>query len=288
MNRFIQQHRKKALTSALVLALCTAPAWSQDPASDDSVTIYSRVQPGAVSPDLYRPAGGQHYGGNIPGYAIVRHDRGYETFYLHLSSIAVRRGARVQQGQVIGRVGAVTAVGMIAVSDTIVNNPGKLTREEAPRLLVTGEVAEDGADQARAFLTGPATEESAVFSPDGRFFAYIDSKTGRSEVVIRPFPGPGDAVRISSGGGKEPRWNRKGTMIFYRGNGGMMAAELGVAPLRVLSATLLFPDDAYIGSRVHAIYDVLPERDRFIMLRRAPGNRELIVVVNALREDADR
>jgi murein DD-endopeptidase MepM/ murein hydrolase activator NlpD len=35
----------------------------------------------------------------------VRHASGYESFYLHLSSIAVRRGQHVSQGQLIGRVG---------------------------------------------------------------------------------------------------------------------------------------------------------------------------------------
>jgi hypothetical protein len=48
------------------------------PVSDDSVTIYSKLQPGAVSPDLYRPAPGRHSTGNVPGYAIVRHDRPYD------------------------------------------------------------------------------------------------------------------------------------------------------------------------------------------------------------------
>jgi murein DD-endopeptidase MepM/ murein hydrolase activator NlpD len=36
----------------------------------------------------------------------LRHGNGYETEYLHLSSIAVRVGSRVRQGDVIGRVGA--------------------------------------------------------------------------------------------------------------------------------------------------------------------------------------
>jgi murein DD-endopeptidase MepM/ murein hydrolase activator NlpD len=35
----------------------------------------------------------------------VRHPNGYETEYLHLSSIAVRAGARVSQGDLVGRVG---------------------------------------------------------------------------------------------------------------------------------------------------------------------------------------
>ena len=36
----------------------------------------------------------------------LRHANGFETQYLHLSSTAVRRGARVEQGQIIGRVGS--------------------------------------------------------------------------------------------------------------------------------------------------------------------------------------
>lgn len=54
-----------------------ASAETSNPASDDSITIYSRMQPGAVSPDLYRPSGGVGFGANVPGYAIVRHDRTY-------------------------------------------------------------------------------------------------------------------------------------------------------------------------------------------------------------------
>jgi murein DD-endopeptidase MepM/ murein hydrolase activator NlpD len=36
----------------------------------------------------------------------VRHTSGYESEYLHLSAITVRRGARVNQGELVGRVGA--------------------------------------------------------------------------------------------------------------------------------------------------------------------------------------
>jgi hypothetical protein len=62
----------------LTALLCGAAAAAEAPASDDSVTVYSRLQPGAVSPDLYRPVAGQHFGGQVPGYAIVRHDRPYD------------------------------------------------------------------------------------------------------------------------------------------------------------------------------------------------------------------
>ena len=44
-------------------------------AADDgthAITIYSTATPGSISPDQYRNGGG---GGNLPGYATVRHER---------------------------------------------------------------------------------------------------------------------------------------------------------------------------------------------------------------------
>ncbi|HLF31524.1 MAG TPA: hypothetical protein VI566_10925 [Xanthomonadales bacterium] len=71
----------KFLTFLLVVNSSLAAAASNEatpPDSDDSITIYSRMQPGAVSPEWYRPSGGVQAGGNVPGYAIVRHDRTYD------------------------------------------------------------------------------------------------------------------------------------------------------------------------------------------------------------------
>jgi murein DD-endopeptidase MepM/ murein hydrolase activator NlpD len=39
-------------------------------------------------------------------FVKVKHDRTYSTQYLHMSKILVRRGQRVTQGQVIGKVGS--------------------------------------------------------------------------------------------------------------------------------------------------------------------------------------
>jgi murein DD-endopeptidase MepM/ murein hydrolase activator NlpD len=57
---------------------------------------------GSVAPGVVTLAGWTGGGGRT---VKVRHPNGYETEYLHLSSIAVRTGARVGQGDVIGRVG---------------------------------------------------------------------------------------------------------------------------------------------------------------------------------------
>jgi hypothetical protein len=62
-----------ALVAALLLSAGAVSAAEESTA----ITVYSSAQPGAISPDLYRPVRGEapRYGGQIPGYAIVRHER---------------------------------------------------------------------------------------------------------------------------------------------------------------------------------------------------------------------
>ena len=57
---------------------------------------------GAVAPGVVTMSGWTGGGGRT---VKVRHPNGYETEYLHLSSIAVRSGQRVSQGDLVGRVG---------------------------------------------------------------------------------------------------------------------------------------------------------------------------------------
>jgi hypothetical protein len=69
----------RILLPAVIGALCMgAAAAAEITDSDDSITIYSSMQAGAVSPDLYRPVAGRTIGGQVPGYAIIRHDRNYD------------------------------------------------------------------------------------------------------------------------------------------------------------------------------------------------------------------
>jgi serine/threonine-protein kinase len=55
-----------------------------------------------------------------------------------------------------------------------------------------------------------------AFSPDGRWMAYTSDETGRREVYVRPFPGPGGGRwQISTAGGSYPIWSRSGSELFY-------------------------------------------------------------------------
>jgi len=58
-------------------------------------------------------------------------------------------------------------------------------------------------------------EGRAQFSPDGTWIAYQSDKTGRFEIYVQPFPGPGGDSRVSIDGGAQVRWNPNGKELFY-------------------------------------------------------------------------
>lgn len=74
-------------------------------------------------------------------------------------------------------------------------------------------------------LTGPPTprivaktaavERQGQFSPDVHWLAYDSNESGRPEVYLQPFPGPGGRVPVSTDGGAEARWNPDGSELFY-------------------------------------------------------------------------
>jgi serine/threonine-protein kinase len=67
-----------------------------------------------------------------------------------------------------------------------------------------------------AFLNTPFGESQPAFSPDGRWIAYSSTESGRQEVYVQPFPGPGGKWKISTGGGNIAMWASHGRELFFR------------------------------------------------------------------------
>ena len=78
------------------------------------------------------------------------------------------------------------------------------------------------------FLSTNFEKDSAQFSPDGRWIAYSSDESGKFEIYVAPFPGPGGKWQISTNGGFFPVWRRDGTELFYVAldNTTFMAAEI--------------------------------------------------------------
>ena len=114
---------------------------------------------------------------------------------------------------------------------------------------------------------------SGVVSPNGRFLAYGTDESGRAEVYVRDFPGPGGRWQVSTTGGEEPHWSANGRELFYRNNDLFMAAGVDTrAAFQASTPALLFKGVYNIRTTTLLSFAVDPKGDRFLMIR--PVNEE--------------
>ena len=143
--------------------------------------------------------------------------------------------------------------------------------------------------KAQPFLRTPYNETSPRFSPDGRWLAYISNESGRYEVYVQPYPGPGGKWQISTEGGAEPAWNPNGRELFYRSGDKMMAVDIATQPgFTVGKSRALFAGWYEATPATFSNYDVTPDGQRFLMLKRseqeASAPTQINVVLNWFEE----
>ena len=108
-------------------------------------------------------------------------------------------------------------------------------------------------------------------------------ETGRRQVYVSPFPGPGGNFMISTDGGSFPRWSHSGRELFYRKGDKMMAVDVQTNPeFRAGAPKLLFE------KRYAIAYDVDADGKRFLMIK-PPAAQEaavgqLTIVLNWFEE----
>jgi hypothetical protein len=113
--------------------------------------------------------------------------------------------------------------------------------------------------------------------------AYVSNESGRDEVYVQPYPGPGGKRQISTGGGTSPAWAWSGREIFYRDGDAMMA--VGVITRPGFSAgvpRLLFRGPYEEPGRPDWPWNYAVSRDdqRFVMIRGeepAPGRIHVVL-----------
>ena len=141
---------------------------------------------------------------------------------------------------------------------------------------------------ARSFVATPAEELAPAISPDGRWLAYSSDQSGRREVFVRPFPETDRATyQVSTAGGTEPLWSRDGRELFFRDERNRIVS-VPVAASTIFergAARELFDASNYEGLRVQRNYDVTPDGQRFVMLRRDAARANRIVAVFGLVDE---
>jgi serine/threonine protein kinase/Tol biopolymer transport system component len=123
----------------------------------------------------------------------------------------------------------------------------------------------------------PFNETAGRFSPDGRWVAYQSDETGRAEIHVQPFPGPGPKFQVSVAGGTLPRWRRDGRELFY------------IAPDRKLMSVPVTPslDTLATGApralftiSTTSFYEPSPDGQRFLMTAVVSEVSPITVIMN--------
>ena len=142
----------------------------------------------------------------------------------------------------------------------------------------------DGSDPIR-FLSSPSNEVAPIFSPDGRYIAYVADDSGRREVYVRPYPAGDQKWTISIDGGQEPVWSRDGRELFYRNGVKMMVVDVRLGSSFDAERPRLLFEASYPTDSSHPAYDVAPDGQRFLMIHDNSAQRtQLNVVINWFEE----
>ncbi len=140
----------------------------------------------------------------------------------------------------------------------------------------------DGEGEPRPFLRTRFHETQAAFSPDGRWLAYNTDESGRFEIYVRPFPGPGGKFRISTEGGRFPEWSASGDELFFNTGYRIYSVPVHTASeFAAGTAELLFEIHNHNG-----FYDISPNAETFLLGRtqqsQHPDRLRLIVDARSL------
>lgn len=133
--------------------------------------------------------------------------------------------------------------------------------------------------KARPFLETSFDEEPGELSPDGRWLAYTSDEAGARNVYLRPFPGPGATIRVSTSGGTKPRWRRDGRELFYLApDYSMMSVAIsGERQVMPGPSTPLFHKDLN-SQGIWWNYDVSPDGQRFLVVEPGEGGAISVLV----------
>ena len=123
-----------------------------------------------------------------------------------------------------------------------------------------------GGDPAPFVMTA-YDEWSPAFSPDGGWLAYVSNESGRNEIYVQPYPGPGGKWLISTEGGTEPAWSPDGKELFYRRADQLLAVTVQTLPQFSASGPRVLFEGPYEVVEGARDYDVTPDGKRFVMVR---------------------
>jgi len=150
------------------------------------------------------------------------------------------------------------------------------------------------AGEPTTLVGGPFLKANARISPDGKWMAYAANNTGGFEIYVQPFPGPGERVQVSNGGGNLALWSRTKQELYYAGTG---QGRLMMVPYEARNGAFVpakprpWSEEAFSTAPPFALYgpgfDMHPDGTRFAVappMQAAESRGALVLVFNFLDE----
>jgi Tol biopolymer transport system component len=132
------------------------------------------------------------------------------------------------------------------------------------------------------YLQGQFLEAHPAFSPDGKWLAYTSGESGRAEVYVQRFPGPGEKIQVSTDGGFYPVWSRDGRRLIYESSDTLWAVDVTGSPtFRLGKAHVLYQGEIW-NSSAGPNYALSPDGKRIVLVERNKDTTEsnINVVLN--------
>jgi serine/threonine-protein kinase len=132
--------------------------------------------------------------------------------------------------------------------------------------------------------------QGVAVAPDGKLIAYVSDVTGRPELWVRPYPGPGAPLRVSANAGAEPQWSRNGRELFFvEGQETIMRAAIKPGPELAFEPPVALFRTRFTRSTQPPSYDVARD-GRFLFVRTTESQPpvNLVVTINWFEELKNR
>lgn len=148
-----------------------------------------------------------------------------------------------------------------------------------------------GGTEPELLLASAFDERHPMLSPDGRWLAYSSNESGRFQIYVQPFPGPGSRTQVSGEGGSWPVWSRKGDELFYSGGHDYFGQHDFISVGVVLGSSFeVTRERKLFGGGFAEGFDVAPDGQSFYVMemRRIHSSGMRIQVVLNWSEELER
>ena len=181
------------------------------------------------------------------------------------SIVYSRRNRDIVRRQITGGVEELLLDNIVNALPTDVSSDGKFivhNMSGATTAFDVGLLSTDGDHKQSVYLSSPANEREARFSPDGQWMAYQSDESGQYQVYVQTIPFGGGKFQVSASGGTIPAWRRDGKELYYLD----LAQKLMAVPVKPTGASFeLGTPQALFTATAASNFAVTHDGQRFLI-----------------------